>query len=119
MTIQWLLAWYNLIFILPLFLALLYVGIYAVSGLTFGDTDVDAGGDVDAEGHFELHDHLDAPGHVETHFDADSDADLDSAADAAGHLGADAHDACRVGHGGEPRRAGSAFASHVRGVRRS
>ena len=35
MTIQWLLAWYNLIFILPLFLALLYVGIYAVSGLTF------------------------------------------------------------------------------------
>jgi hypothetical protein len=49
MTIQWLSAWYNLIFILPLFLALLYVGIYAVSGLTFGDTEVDAGADVDAD----------------------------------------------------------------------
>ncbi len=120
MTIQWLLAWYNLIFILPLFLALLYVGIYAVSGLTFGDTDVDAGGDVDADGHFELHDHLDGPGYVETHFDADSDADLDADADADadGHNGAEAHDGGAAEHGAVAPGSFLAFALSLLGVGR-
>src|SRR5437667_12384597 len=97
MKIEWLFAWYNLIFILPFGLALLYVGIYAVSGLTFGDTDVDASGaDVDADAHVELSGHVEAPAHVESdaHFDADDDADahlhahaqLDADAEAETHV---------------------------------
>jgi len=97
MTLQWLLAWYNLIFILPLFLALLYVGIYAVSGLTFGETDVDAsGGDIDADAHVELDGHVDAPAHGEMDHDVDADADADVDADAQmegdAHSGGDGHD---------------------------
>src|SRR6266571_2239015 len=93
MKIEWLFAWYNLIFILPFGLALLYVGIYAVSGLTFGDTDVDASGaDVDADAHVELSGHVEAPAHVESdaHFDADAhlDTDVDADAHVEGH-GAD------------------------------
>ena len=86
MTIQWLLAWYNVIFIVPFVLALLYVGIYAISGLTFGDTDVDASGaDVDADAHVELEGHVEAPAQLE------SDAHFDAHADAAAHIDADAH----------------------------
>jgi len=112
MTIQWLLAWYNLIFILPLFLALLYVGIYAVSGLTFGDTDVDAGADVDADAHVELEGHVEAPSHIESdaHFDADADADAHIDADA--HLDTDVDaDAHVEGHGADPIAPGSLLAS--------
>src|SRR4051812_45155957 len=117
MTIQWILEWYNLIFILPLFLALLYVGIYAISGLTFGDADVDASGaDVDADAHIELHGHVEAPSHIESdaHFDADADADADA------HLGADADadvdadvdaDAHVEGHGADEVAPGSVLAS--------
>ena len=32
MTLQWLLSWWNLIFVLPFGLALLYLGLYTVSG---------------------------------------------------------------------------------------
>src|SRR6476659_9178941 len=97
MTIQWLLAWYNLIFILPLFLALLYVGIYAVSGLTFGETDVDAsGGEIDADAHVELDGHVDGPAHGEMDHDVSADADADVDADAQmegdAHSGGDGHD---------------------------
>src|SRR5690349_9527724 len=50
MTLQWTLAWWNLIFILPFGLALLYLILYAASGLTFGETDseVEIDHDVDA-----------------------------------------------------------------------
>jgi hypothetical protein len=66
MTTQWVLGWWNLIFILPFGLGLLYLGLYTVSGLTFGDTDVDAGIDHD----------------VDVHLDADGDASLEHDADA-------------------------------------
>lgn len=120
MTLQWLLEWYNLIFILPLFLALLYVGIYAVSGLTFGDTDVDASGaDVDADAHVELDGHVEAPAHIESdaHFDADHDADLSADADADVSADVDAHidadvdaDAHVEGHGADEIAPGSVLA---------
>src|SRR5258705_6804665 len=91
MTLQWLLAWYNLIFVVPFVLALLYVGIYAVSGLTFGDADVDASGaDVDADAHVELHGHVEAPAHLESDADFDADADAHIDADADAHIDADA-----------------------------
>jgi hypothetical protein len=123
MTIEWLFAWYNLIFVVPFLLALLYVGIYAVSGLTFGDTDVDASGaDVDADAHVELHGHVEAPAHIESdaHFDADADTDahFDADADADAHVDADADvdadidaDAHVEGHGSEQIAPGSVLAS--------
>src|SRR5437660_2391917 len=107
MKIQWLLAWYNLIFVVPFALALLYVGIYAVSGLTFGESDVDASGaDVDADAHVELEGHVEAPAHIESdaHFDADADADVDADA----HIDADAH---VEGHGADEAAPGSILAS--------
>ncbi len=109
MKIEWLFAWYNLIFIVPFVLALLYVGIYAVSGLTFGDTDADASGaDVDADAHVELEGHVEAPSHIETdaHFDADADADADA------HLDTDVDgDAHVEGHGADEIAPGSLLAS--------
>ena len=66
MALQWLLNWWNLIFLLPFALAALYLGLYTVSGITFGESDLDADSDLD--------------------LDADADADVDH------DLGADAHD---------------------------
>src|SRR5205085_4157127 len=94
MKIVWLFECYNLVFVVPFVLALLYVGIYAFSGLTFGDTDVDAGGaDVDADAHVELEGHVEAPAHLESdaHFDADHDADFSADADADVDADVDAH----------------------------
>src|SRR5687768_8649258 len=94
MTIQWLLGWWNLMFLLPLGLALLYVGVYAVSGLTFGhaDADADAGADVDADTDL----HADADVHADVHADADADGDVEADADA--EMDGDAH--ADVHHGG-------------------
>jgi len=93
MKTEWLFAWYNLIFIVPFVVALLYVGIYALTGLTFGEADVhaEADVDVDADAHIELDGHVEAPAHVESeaHFDADADADMDADADA--HVETEAH----------------------------
>lgn len=72
MNAQWLLGWWNLIFILPFSLALLYLGVYTLSGVTFGDPGADADLDGDA--------HLDPD--AEVHVDADADADMDAEADA-------------------------------------
>src|SRR6267378_3590237 len=76
MTTQWFFAWYNLIFIVPFLLALLYVGIYAVSGLTFGDADVDHDIDADADAHFETDAHVDADAHAgaDAHVEAHGEA---------------------------------------------
>ena len=93
MTLQWYLSWWNLIFILPLLLALLYVGIYAVSGLTFGEADaghdLDGHGDLDSDVHVDIdsdvHDlHVadsDAPAHLESDTSADSHADAEHTSD--------------------------------------
>lgn len=110
MKIEWLFAWYNLIFVVPFVLALLYVGIYAISGLTFGDTDVDAGGaDVDSDAHVELDGHVEAPAHLESdaHFDADADADAHLDTDVEADVDADAH---VEGHGADEVAPGSVLA---------
>src|SRR5205807_3723513 len=113
MKIEWLFAWYNLIFIVPFAVALLYVGIYAVSGLTFGESNMDgSGADVDADAHVELEGHVEAPTHIETeaHFDADADADADANAHFDTDVDADA-DAHIEGHGAGQIASGSLLAS--------
>jgi hypothetical protein len=106
MTLLWLLSWWNLIFVLPFALALIYLGLYTVSGITFGDADTDAGfdadadADVDADAHLDAEAPVDAGAHMDAdaHADVDADADLDPDADLDGdaelHAAADAdHDA--------------------------
>jgi hypothetical protein len=63
--LAWLIDGANLAFVLPLALALVYLGLYVASGITFGDPDVGGdidhdvdGGDVDHDWH--------AGGHIET-----------------------------------------------------
>ncbi|HSZ60034.1 MAG TPA: hypothetical protein VK797_30605 [Tepidisphaeraceae bacterium] len=91
MTAQWLLNWWNLIFLLPFALALLYLGLYTASGITFGDADVDhdfdadggfdSDGDVDADHDLDA-EHVDADHDVDSDHDADGDHDADSDSDA-------------------------------------
>ncbi len=68
MTLQILFAWWNLVFIVPFGVALLYLGLYVFTGLTFGDAeldhdlsvehDVSVAHDVDADHDVEVdHDH--------------------------------------------------------------
>jgi hypothetical protein len=76
MTIKLLTAWWNLVFLVPLALALTYLAIYCVTGAMFDgadagtevDTDVDADVSADAE--------------IDTEIDADADADVDADSDA-------------------------------------
>lgn len=68
MSVEWLMQWWNLIFIVPFGLALLYLGVYAMSGFTFGDADGDVGvdgADVDADADAEIAVHGDADAGVD------------------------------------------------------
>jgi hypothetical protein len=112
MTAQWLLGWWNLIFILPFGLGLLYLGVYTISGWTFGDADADAGVDhdvdasMDADGHLSF-DH-DADTDLSHDVDADADADTDVTADADAHADADTDaDAHADGHDSESSESNS------------
>ena len=103
MSVQWLINWWNLIFLLPFSLALMYLGLYTVSGITFGDADAD--GDFDVDGDVD-HD-FDAGGDVDHDLDADADADvdgdvdqdLDADHDVDGDHDADSHEAEGGGRG--------------------
>jgi len=68
MNAQWLFGWWNLVFLVPFALALLYLGVYTLSGWTFGDADADMDSDVDAD--------ADADVHADADVDADADHDL-------------------------------------------
>ncbi|HEY8747461.1 MAG TPA: hypothetical protein VIM11_05790, partial [Tepidisphaeraceae bacterium] len=83
MTAQWLLNWWNLIFLLPFGLALLYLGLYTTSGITFGDADadMDADGDLGADVDGDIDHDLDADGDVDHDVDADHDVDGDADGD--------------------------------------
>jgi membrane protein implicated in regulation of membrane protease activity len=99
MPLELLLAWWNLIYILPFVLALIYLGLFVFTGVTFGDADADM--DADAQLHVEAH----VP-------DMDSDAGLGMGHDvnAEHDVGAD-HDADGdAGHGSAlmPRSGASA-----------
>jgi membrane protein implicated in regulation of membrane protease activity len=83
MTLQWILGWWNLIFLAPFAVALVYLFACTLSGVGMGDGDADAHGDVDAD--------ADADVHGDVHHDVDADADADAHADV--HADADGHDA--------------------------
>lgn len=93
MTAQWLLSWWNLIFLLPFSLALLYLGLYTASGITFGDADVDhdldVDGDVDADADVDADHDLDADHDVDGDHDAGADHDADADQDADSDSDAD------------------------------
>ncbi len=92
MTMQWLLGWWNLIFIVPFGLALVYLGIYTLSGWTFGEADADADLHLDTDA--DLHLDADVDADADLHVDADVDADVDAHVDADTDASADAdHDA--------------------------
>lgn len=95
MTIDWIIGWQNLIYLVPFGLALLYLLLYAASGLTFGDADVDAP-DGPAVGHG--HD-----AHLASDVEADIDHDVDADHDVDPDGGGSSHDA--AGDGGGPLKA--------------
>ncbi len=88
MNIELLVAWWNLIYTIPFLLAVVYLGIYAVSGLTFGehdaDFDTDADGDINADHDLDADADLDADHDLDhdLHADADTDHDTDHDAEA-------------------------------------
>ena len=92
MHLDWVLSWWNLVFVVPFGLALLYLGVYTVSGITFGEGEADLHGDFgDADADADLHADVDADHdlHVDADADANADADGDAHADADSHGGSD------------------------------
>ena len=98
MTAEWIFGWWNLVFLAPFLLALIYLGVYAASGVTFGDADADAGVDADADVDADMdhdlggdvgHD-IDADADHDFGADADADADADTDHDAGGDQDGDA-----------------------------
>src|SRR6187401_1355265 len=84
MPLTLMLAWWNLIYIVPFLLAVVYLGLFVFTGITFGDADADV--DMDADADLDA----DATVHVEAHaVDLDGDADLDH--DVGGHDAQSAH----------------------------
>lgn len=80
MTTQWLLNWWNLIFVVPFLVAVLYLAVSVVSGLGFGDGDVDGDADVetDADADVDTEVEVEADGDIEADADTDGDADADT-----------------------------------------
>jgi membrane protein implicated in regulation of membrane protease activity len=87
MTLQWILGWWNLIFVAPFAVALLYLFACTLSGVGMGDGDADAEADVDADADLDV----DADGDLDADADADVHADVDGH-DADGDSDADAHE---------------------------
>lgn len=85
MTMESLLGWWNVIYVAPFAVALLYLLLYAASGLTFGDADADADLSADADAH------VDADVDTDADVGADADGDLHGHADAGADGGDDAH----------------------------
>ncbi len=75
MSVEFMLAWWNLLFIVPFLLALLYLAVYAVSGMTFGEGEMEFAGDLHADIDHDLDGGLD--------HDADGDLDHDAETDTA------------------------------------
>jgi hypothetical protein len=82
MTLDWLLGWWNLIFVAPFFIALLYLGVYTLTGIGGGDGDAH-GADHDAGdgGHGDTDADADSDAHMEAGADADADSDTDTDSD--------------------------------------
>ena len=117
MPAKLLLIWWNLIYIVPFGIALLYLLVYAATGLggEHGDVsvdadadadldaDVDADVDVDADADLDADVDADADFHAEVDLDADADADVDADADTDADAHVEAHlpgHDLHAGHGG-------------------
>jgi hypothetical protein len=86
MSAGMLLEWWNLIYLVPFGLALVYLALFVFTGVTFGDADADA--DLDADAGADVH--ADTTVHVEATVvgDAGMDHDADLDHDASGDHGA-------------------------------
>ena len=81
MTLQLMLAWWNLLYIVPFGLAVFYLILYSASGITFGDADAD-------------HDFASAEAHGDLGHDADGgDHDISDPHHDVGHDSDSDHDA--------------------------
>src|SRR5436305_13932391 len=92
MNPQTLLAWWNLIFVVPFGLALVYLALYTLGGVTFGEADADADfdHDVDVDAHADLHGHVDVDVDADADLQADAEADVDADGDVDQDVDADA-----------------------------
>ena len=91
MTAEWIFGWWNLVFLAPFAVALLYLFVYAVSGVTFGDADHDAevGHDVEADADVDHDMEVDHDVEADVHADVDAEADVDADADVDHDIDAD------------------------------
>lgn len=93
--------WWNLIFVLPFGLALLYLGLYTLTGVTFGDADADAGSaDAAADADADAEADAEAAGDAET--ESDGGSGETEAADDHGHAPLHAALAAALGLGRVP-----------------
>jgi len=81
MTLDWLLAWWNVIYVIPFFLALMYLGLYALTGVTLGDTNAA----IEPDGEVEYDAAIDQDAGVDHDIAVDHDVSIDP------HAGMDAH----------------------------
>jgi hypothetical protein len=77
MTLQWIRGWWNLNFLAPLAVAMVYLAAIVLTGVGVSDGDIDADADADAD--------TDADADADVDADADADADTDTDTDADGH----------------------------------
>jgi len=92
MNSPWILAWFNLIFTVPFMLAALYLLLYAMSGVTFGEPEGEGGahGGADADGHAAGDGHagggIETDAHAEVHGETAAGGDAKGGSlDAIGH----------------------------------
>src|SRR6266404_6132905 len=85
MTLQWILGWWNLIFVAPFAVALVYLFACTLGGVGMGDGDADAHADVDADADGDVH--TDADGH-DADADGDGEGDSHEAEQTPAHLAA-------------------------------
>ena len=91
MPLQMLVAWWNLIYIVPFVLALLYLGLFVFTGITFGDADADVSVDADADADVDADADQDVS--VQHEFNGEHDADHDAEHDSAHGLAIMPHSA--------------------------
>lgn len=76
MTLMMLLQWWNLIYLVPFGLALIYLALFVFTGITFGEADADS--DLDAHAGQEFQPDADSTVHVEGHVVDGPHGDVDA-----------------------------------------
>lgn len=111
MTLNWILGWWNLIYLAPFLIALTYLGIYVMTGITFGDADADVSADHDLSADHDIgtdHD-LDAEHDIHADHNLSWEPSAEVQADMDGHHGLDHHG--HHGHAGSHHHAEAAKTS--------